>query len=343
MKKRKIFLIIGSIYLILALLALPILTACTETTPGTYEIEIYGGKAGQSAYLAAIALADIINENSTWLRATGIESANITSNFQLLVNEPERRANTLIVSMPEFHIFASEGREPFTTQYDGLRFTAVTSCVVMGFITLDPNIKTVADFEGKRVSIGAKSMVTLVEEFQMIFESAGVLDEVDLEYLGFSEGVDALRDELIDATPAIVNLTSPPDQYTPSPFMTEIMATRTVYFISFDSKDVTHMLGIIGPVQTESIVPAGSLGETQTEPWITLGTASGFAADKEVPDDVVYEICRIIYENADKFQEYGQSLGFISQETMADWGLPEKDIHPGALQFYKDKGMEIGS
>lgn len=342
MKKRKILLIIGSIYLILALLALPVLTACTETTPGTYEIEIYGGKAGMSAYLAAIALADIINKNSTWLRATGVESVGITANIQLLINEPERRANTLIMSMPEHHILASEAREPFTTQYDGLRFTAATSCVVMGFITLDPNIKTVADFKGKRVSIGEKSAVTLGEEFQLIFESAGVLDEVDLEYLGFSEGVDALRDELIDAAPGIVNLTGP-GQYAPSPFMTEILATKTVYYISFDSKDLAYMLGIIGQLVTEHVVPAGSLGETQTEPWIAWGTASGFAADKEMPDDVVYEICRIIYENADKFQEYGQALGFISQETMADWGLPEKDIHPGALQFYKDKGMEIGS
>jgi TRAP transporter TAXI family solute receptor len=295
-----------------------------------------------TSYVLAIALADIINENSAWLRATAIESPNLTSNFQLLINEPERRANTLIVSVPSHHVLASEGREPFTTQYDGLRFIATTACNAMSFITLDPNIKTVADLKGKRVSVGAKSSVTVVEEFQTVLELAGVLDEVDLEYLGFSEGVDALRDGLIDAAIGTVNLTSP-GQYAPSPNISEIMATKTIYFISLDSEDITHMLEITGLLDTEHIVPAGSLGETQTEPWITLGAVTGWAADKEMPDDVVYEICRIIYENADKFQEYSPSLGFISHETMADWGLPEEDIHPGALQFYKDKGMEIGS
>jgi len=146
MKKRKISIIISSICLILVLVALPILTACGETTPETYEIEIYGGRAGMSTYVASIALAELINENSTWLKATAIEATSVTACFQLLLNEPERRPDTLIVSMAQFHWLASEGKEPFTTQYDGLRFISTLGYNMMGFITLDPDIKTVADF-----------------------------------------------------------------------------------------------------------------------------------------------------------------------------------------------------
>ena len=84
---KKINLIISCLCLVLVLVAMPILTACGETTPETYEIEIYGGRAGMSTYVASIALAELINENSTWLKATAIEATSVTACFQLLLNE----------------------------------------------------------------------------------------------------------------------------------------------------------------------------------------------------------------------------------------------------------------
>lgn len=343
MKRRKISLIIGSVCLVLVLTALPFLSACGETTPEEYEIEIYGGRAGMSSYVASIAMAELINANSTWLKATAIEAPSVTACFQLLLNEPERRADTLIVSIHQFHTLASEGKEPFTTQYDGLRFISTLGYNMMGFVTLDPDIKTVADFSGKRVSIGDKASVTRVEMLQAIFESAGVLDDVELEYLGLSDGVNALRDGLIDATLGSASVISLPDQYALGPFMSEIMSTKTVHFVSMDSEDITYMNELLGPLETEHVVPAGILGATQTEPWVGIGKVMGWSADKEMPDDVVHEICRIIYENSDEFVDYSPSLAFVTHETMADWGIPEADMHLGALRFYEEKGIELGS
>jgi len=341
MKKRKI-LIIGSVFLILLLAALPFLSACGETTPGAYEIEIYGGKAGMSTYISAIALAELINENSTWLRATAIESINLTANFKLLMDEPERRPDTLIASMHQYHILASEGTAPYTEKYDGHRCIATTGYTVGGFVTLDPDIKTVADFKGKRVSIGdvVEPRVTILKT---ILEQAGVLDEVKLEYLSTVDGAYALRDGLIDVTLTYAFLRNPPDQYVAAPYLSELIATKTVYFVSMDSEDITYMNEVVGPLQVEHVVPAGIMGVTQTEPWVSLGAVHGWAADKDMPDDVVYEICRIIYENADQFADYSPSLSMISQDTMAYWNVPEADMHPGALQFYADYGVEFGS
>ncbi|MFC1846430.1 TAXI family TRAP transporter solute-binding subunit [Chloroflexota bacterium] len=344
MKKKITFKRISSIILsLLALLLLPVLAACNSSASDVYEIEIYGGRAGMSSYTAAIAMAELINQNSEWLKATAVESPSITANFQLLLNEPERRPDTLIVSLHQFHMLASEGKEPFTTQYDGLRFIATTGYNLMGFITLDPDIKTIDDFRGKRVSIGDKSSVTRVQVFEAIFESAGILDEVELEYLGISEGINALRDGLIDATVSAVNLVNPPDVYAAIPAQSELASTKDVYYVSINSEDITYMNELLGPLELEHVVPAGSMGATQAEDWTGLGKPMGWAADEQMPDDVVYEICRIIYENADKFVDYSPALAYINNETMANWDLPEADMHPGALQFYEDYGIELGS
>jgi TRAP transporter TAXI family solute receptor len=336
--------LVGVTCLALILVTLPLTSACANPKASSgYEIEIYGGKAGMSTYVAAIALADLINANSSWLKATAIESPNITANFQLLYEEPERRADTLIISMTSFAYLAREGKEPFPEQYDGLRFISTVGYSFLSYVTLDPEIRRLADFSGKRISLGDRSSTTRVEMLQAIFESAGIWDDVELEYLDVESGANALRDGLIDATIGSLNLVSPPDKYAASPFFAELMSTKTVYFVSMDSKDITYMNKKLGPLETEHSVPAGSMGPTQSEPWTGLGKPFGWAADLEMPDEVVYEICRIVYENADLFQEYNPALACISQETMANWGVPEEDIHPGALKFYKEKGLEIGS
>ncbi|MFC1993484.1 TAXI family TRAP transporter solute-binding subunit [Chloroflexota bacterium] len=343
MKKRKISVVLGVIWLAMILIALPLTVACAAPPSSEYEIEIYGGKVGMSSYIAAIALAELINENSSWLRATSIESPSLIGNTKLLVTEPQRRKNTLIMTNPKYVWQAREGMEPFLGKYDKLRFIATTGFFVAGFVTLDPDIRTVADFRDKKVAIDERSSVPRVTMYKYILESAGIWDEVDLQYLGIQAGANALRDGLIDVTIGAASLMSLTNEYTPVPFLAELISTKTVYYISMDSKDITYMSQKMGPVEIESVIPAGNLGPSQTEPWTVTGTVAGWAADSEMPDDVVYEVCRIIYENADKFKEYSVALTMVSQETMANWGLPEADIHPGALKLYKEKGLEIGS
>ena len=210
-----------------------------------------------TSYTAAIAMAEMINKNSSWLRATAIESISLTANFQLLLNEPARRPHTLIVSMISFHWLASRGKEPFTTRYDGLRFIATMGYHMQGFITLDPEIKTLDDFTGKKVSIGDRSSVTRVEMIKAILRSAGVLDKVKLEYLSLPGGVNAMRDGLIDATLGSATLVRPPYRYALPSYLNEITSTRKVYFVSMDEADIASMNELLGPFETEHTVPAG--------------------------------------------------------------------------------------
>ena len=342
MRKTNLSKILYAALLVVAISVLPVFSVYPQKVQKPYDIEIYGGRAGMTSYTAAIALAELINKNSTWLRATAIESISITANFQLLLNEPERRPRTLIVSMISFHWLASRGKEPFTTRYGGLRFIATMGYHMQGFITLDPEIKTLDDLAGKKVSIGDRSSVTRVEMMQAILRSAGVLDKVKLEYLSPPGGVDALRDGLIDATLGSAALVRPPNRYALPSYLTEITSTRKVYFVSMDEADISHMNDLLGPFETAHTVLPGSMGETQTGPWVGIGKAMGWAADKSMPDDVVYEICRIIYKNAVLFSEYSPSLAFVNRDTMARWDTSREDIHPGAMKFFTDYGIELG-
>jgi TRAP-type uncharacterized transport system substrate-binding protein len=62
-----------------------------------------------------------------------------------------------------------------------------------------------------------------------------------------------------------------------------------------------------------------------------------------MPDDVTYEIAKIHYEHRKRFAEAHPAGAFISKETVGLMGVSEDHVHPGALKFYKEAGIEIGA
>ena len=60
------------------------------------------------------------------------------------------------------------------------------------------------------------------------------------------------------------------------------------------------------PVQP-TVVPAGALGPKQPKAVQGYMHSLSWWADKEMDEEIVYEITRMIYEFADKFEEYAGS------------------------------------
>ena len=63
---------------------------------------------------------------------------------------------------------------------------------------------------------------------------------------------------------------------------------------------------------------------------------------KSMPDDVVTEICSILYAHANEFVTYHASGKGITPKTLAEVAVAEKDFHPAAAAFYKGKGLKVG-
>lgn len=98
-----------------------------------------------------------------------------------------------------------------------------------------------------------------------------------------------------------------------------------------------------------NVVPARSLGPTQTEDMAVVSCPVFWAAGKEMPNDVVYEVTRILYGAAkngdfDKYHMMGKGItpDFL---TTSFWNEQDarKNYHPGALRFYEDNGIRLKS
>lgn len=368
MKKRGLLTLLGGICLILVLASLPFMAACapaptppptpptpapptpappTPPTPEPYEIEASTIPAGFASYVIGVALAELINKNSTWLRCTALEGRGPVEHLKLLVTEPEKRATYLFFNTPWEQWMAERQMGPFADfpfDYSEFKFVALIGCAANGIIVTDPKIKTLEDLRGKRIITDSGPGKGRYTAYTGILKQAGITEEdVKHEYGSGSAAGDALRDGLVAAIYSGATLVEPPNTWLPSPFEAELIATQDIYFLSFPEEYIEAFGEETGFPATAATVPPGMFSPLQTEPYTFLTKHLAWCAHRDMPDDVVYEICRVIYENAEQFKEFIPAGAIITKETMATMGVTEEALHPGALKFYKEKGVPITS
>jgi TRAP transporter TAXI family solute receptor len=297
---------------------------------------------GGSGYVACFTLADLINKHSSWLRATCMETEGTIQNLRLLAEEPERRKRSLIYASMGANYMATQALPPFKKPYTGARAVSLSQWVAHSYVTLDPNIKTGRDFKGKRIGLPSKGSSGRLEP-EILFKYAwDIMDKVKIDYLGWTPSINALRDGMVDvsiANPIFVG----EDKVAPNPALEELMASRANYhFISISKEDINTARKKSGYPIYPGQLPSGALGPKQPKPLGIAQLTNGWVAPAELSDDVVYEICRIIYEYHKEFWSRHASLKGLRPEAMPKLAPEEKSFHPGAVKFYKDKGIKIG-
>ena len=88
-------------------------------------------------------------------------------------------------------------------------------------------------------------------------------------------------------------------------------------------------------------MPADTLYKGSPETSMACGFI-GFAAYTSVPDDIVYETLRILYEHQPKFVAYHNLMKVIIPDKLGEGPFKEEELHPGAVKFYKERGLKIG-
>jgi len=76
----------------------------------------------------------------------------------------------------------------------------------------------------------------------------------------------------------------------------------------------------------------GSDAETET-----FGVKATFVTSADVPDDVIYEVVKAVFDNFDRFKKLHPAFENLKEEEMIKDGL-SAPLHPGAIKYYKERG-----
>ncbi|HEX6957787.1 MAG TPA: TAXI family TRAP transporter solute-binding subunit [Ferrovibrio sp.] len=192
--------------------------------------------------------------------------------------------------------------------------------------TKDSGIKSLADLKGKRISVGAPKSGTEINA-RVVLGAAGISykDFQKVEYLGFGESVDLMKNRQIDVTlqSAGLGVSSIRD-----------LASSVEIVIVPVPADVVKKIG--DAAYLPATIPAGTYtGQDQAVPAVAV--ANYFVTTTKVSNDLAYKMTKALVENLDTlYAAHSAAKGIVKTEMAANPPVP---LHPGAEKYYKEAGL----
>jgi len=70
----------------------------------------------------------------------------------------------------------------------------------------------------------------------------------------------------------------------------------------------------------------------------TFGVGATFVSSSKVPEEVIYNVVKSVFENFDDFKKLHPAFANLKPEEMIKDGL-SAPLHKGAIKYYKEAGM----
>ena len=85
-----------------------------------------------------------------------------------------------------------------------------------------------------------------------------------------------------------------------------------------------------------STIPGG-MYEGNPDDVQTFGVRATFVTSSEVPDEVVYQTVKAVFDNFDRFKRLHPAFANLKPEDMISAGL-SAPLHDGAKRYYQEQG-----
>jgi TRAP transporter TAXI family solute receptor len=314
--------------------------AQTKSSHEKVKIDLIGGPTGATATVGILGISELVNEYHPWIQAKFAQGPGSLAMVQAFVADPSIRGKTISYTTNGTWDLAMNGKKPFRKPYTDIKALYRTLSGVMTLITLDPRIKTAEDLKGKRVSLGIPGGSPAIS-YTAILKAWGVWDDIKVEYPGWKQQADLLVDGVIDVAVG-VNATTPTKIIAPPP-LAQLLPVKKVYFINVPAHIVDKARKESNVPVYPDIIPANGHSKGVPEQ-----DSTGYAAfnihftDSSMSDEVAYEFVKLVYEHCEELQKYHVQLKQINKRDMPRLPFPESQWHPGALRFYKERGIKPG-
>lgn len=289
------------------------MTMGTGGTSGTYYA--YGGILGNQIKSSAGITVNVVSTDGSKANILGIN----TGNYQLGTVQ----SDVMAYAYAGTRSFESEGALDSFRVIGGLYAEAVQ------LVTMDPEIKSVADLKGKKVSIGAAGSGVYFNAVDVL--AAAGLTEADIipQYQSFGDSADALKDRKIDAAFIVAGA--------PTPAIQELCTSATAYLVPIDG-DIASKLMASSPYYTSYKIPAGTYNG-QTEDVTTVTVKATLIVSTSADEEAVYNVTKAIFDNIDAITAAHAKGAELSLEN-ATSGMTAP-FHAGAAKYFKEKGIDV--
>ncbi|RLA98928.1 MAG: C4-dicarboxylate ABC transporter substrate-binding protein [Deltaproteobacteria bacterium] len=190
-------------------------------------------------------------------------------------------------------------------------------------------IKTIYDIRGKHVSVGAPGSGT---EFQtkLVLGALGIsYKEFKVHRLSFTETANALKDGTIDV--GIWSVAAPTSS------VMDLATKRDIVIISFSDEELKKICDTY-PFYSPFVLPPGTYKGVDY-PVKNPSVWNTVICNADIPEDLVYKLVKAVFEHKDYLEKIHPFAKYTTPEnTLKAAPIP---LHPGALRYYRELGLEI--
>ena len=290
------------------------MTMGTGGTAGTYYG--YGGILGNQIKTSTGITVNVVSTDGSKANILGIDAGN----YQLGTVQSDVMAYAWAGSRS----FEKEGKIDSFRTIGGLYAEAVQ------LVTMDANIKSVADLKGKKVSIGAAGSGVYFNAIDIL--GAAGLTEADIvpQYQSFADSADALKDGKIDAAFIVAGA--------PTPAIQELCTTSTAYLVPVDGDIAAKLMEGEDSFYTTYKIPAGTY-TGQTEDVTTVTVKATLIVSASASEEDVYNITKAIFDNKDAITSaHAKGAELSLENATSGMAVP---FHAGAAKYFAEKNITV--
>ena len=291
---------------------------------------VTGGESG--TYYAFGSVIAQHATNNTNVSVTGLVGNGSKSNVEELADGNAE----LAFCQSDVMAYAYNGTNLFENPIDCFSTVAALYMEDVQIVTTDPSIKTVADLAGKNVSVGAAGSGVYFNAVDILsayglgdLDADGKFTKINATYQSFGDSADSLKDGKIDAAFLCAGA--------PTPAVTELAASKTVYMIGFDDAHMEKLLASC-PWYAKLVLPAGTYAGFD-EDCATITVKATLVCRADLDDDTAYTIVKTIMESKDDIaalHEKGNSIDL----TFATEGIAVP-FAAGAAKYFAENGITV--
>ena len=187
----------------------------------------------------------------------------------------------------------------------------------------ESGIRSITDMAGKRVGVGPRGG-TSATYFPEFFNTLKV--PVNFVFGEWAELAAHVNQRTLDVLAVAAGV--------PFPSFVELEAKDKVRYIAFGPEQIAT-LRLAMPELTPSSIPAGTYPSLLRN-YQTLGLYNFAVAHADLPDDLVYNVVRAVFENHEEMMEaHAAAAATVPANVDRNSFLP---LHPGAIRYYRQVG-----
>ena len=311
-----------SILSVLLVLVISVVAGCGDSASEKKFLNIATGGTAGTYYPIGGAMAEILNNNIEGMNASAQSTGATVANINML----QEGSVDLAIVQNDIAYYAANGIEMFEgKKIDNLRGIASLYPETCQIITLDATgIKSIAELKGKRVAVGAMGSGAEANARQ-ILEAYGITyDDIDEQFLSFSEAANALKDGNVDAAFLTAGY--------PTAAVQDIASQNPIRVLPVED-DKAEALIAKYPFYTKVTIPAGTYAGFDEDVQAMSVMAMLVCTDK-IDEQMGYDITKALFTNLDRIKAAHAVGKFITKESVME-GMPIT-MNAGAEKYFKE-------